>query len=274
MKNLIILFFVIVSMSGCITTDKKNLKFSQNMIKNHVNGYKFIEWKCYKSHWLYKYRELALTVGFFPEFQNFDQYNKIGMILFHNKNFKKLAIHTRKGVQNYWDWGGKNFNNYQIIIHPSGNAWFFNFQDTKPNEQKSPQETYDCKSSQINSLNINYMSDILNELLNVPNFRIQDFRNILQIHMLKCLKLNFPSTNTLKIYPKVNLQFFLNKDGNVNKVNFLDRARYENDRQYKFVADIAIKAGMNCKHLPIPKTKIELFKNFIIDFDPNFILTR
>lgn len=274
MKKLFILFYLLISISGCIKIDEPNFELSQRVTKNDIYAYKFTQWKCFKSNWLHKYKKLVLTVGFFPEFQNLKQNNKIGILLFNHKNFKKLAIYSRKGVQNYWDWGGRNFNNYQIIIHPSGNAWFYDFENAKPNEQQSPKETYDCKKTPTNYIAIKEMSDIINELGYVPNLEVRDFRNILEFHMLKCFELNLPTKNILKNYPKVSLQFFLNSDGNVNKINFLDRSKYESNNEYKFVADIASKAVMNCKYLPIPKNKIELFKNFIIDFDPNFIFKK
>ena len=64
-----------------------------------------------------KYKQLAYTVGYFPEFRKIDQNSKIGMSLLNDTKEKKLAIYSRKGVQHYWDWGGEKYNNYQIIIH-------------------------------------------------------------------------------------------------------------------------------------------------------------
>ena len=52
------------------------------------------------------------------------------------------------------------------------------------------------------------------------------------------------------------------------------KAKYENDIEYKNIADVVSNAVMNCSYLPIPKNKFKLFKNFIIDFDPNFIMEK
>ena len=72
---------------------------------------------------------------YFPEFKKFDQNSRIGMLLLNGTNSKQLAVYSQHGVQHYWDWGGENFNNYRIIIHPSGNGWLYNFENRKSNEQ-------------------------------------------------------------------------------------------------------------------------------------------
>ena len=108
------IFFLLLGLSGCITTHEKSisnktkthLDLSQNKIKDDVIEYKFIQWKCYKSSWLNKYKELIYVVGYFPEFQKFDKNNRIGMSFLNNSKSKKLAIYSRQGVQHYWDWGG------------------------------------------------------------------------------------------------------------------------------------------------------------------------
>jgi hypothetical protein len=92
--------------------------------------------------------------------------------------------------------------------------------------------------------------------------------------MNKCFKLNFPSINNLKNHPTVSLQIFVNNDGLINSTSILDRKKYENDAEYKIIADIANKAALNCLYLPIPNNKIKLFKNFIMKFDPKFILEK
>ena len=286
MSKFFIIYLIFFGLSGCITTKEKNtvsnkltdnetkIDLSQNKFKNNVKEYKFIQWRCYKSHWLIKYKELLLTVGYFPEFKKFDQNNQIGMLLLNNTKSKKLAIYSQKGVQHYWDWGGTNFNNFQVIIHPSGNGWFYDFENKKPAKQQSPKESYDCKPSQTNYIALSNIENIINEMDYVPNFEVKNLRNILQIHMQKCFKYNFQTIKALKDYPKVTLQIFTNKDGIINKTNFLDKTKYENDIEYKIVVDIANQAIMNCSPLPIPKNKIPLFKNFIMDFEPNFIMER
>ena len=172
MNKFFIIFFLLLGLSGCITTQengisyktKTNLNLSQNKIKDDVIEYKFIQWKCYKSSWLNKYKELIYVVGYFPEFQKFDKNNRIGMSFLNNSKSKKLAIYSRQGVQHYWDWGGENFNNYRIIIHPSGNGWLYNFENRKSNEQKSPKQTYDCKSSKTTYIPTNKIKNVINEL--------------------------------------------------------------------------------------------------------------
>ena len=277
------ILLILFGLSGCITAEEKSFVskeanndetktgLSQNKFKNSVEEYKFIQWKCYKYHWLIKYKELISTVGYFPEFKKFDQNNQIGMLLINNK---KLAIYSQKGVQHYWDWGGKNFNNYQLIIHPSGKGWFYDFENAKSNELKSPKETYDCKPLNTTFITINDMDNIIKKLHYVPNFDRRDFKNILQIHLQKCFKINFPTTKILKDYPTVTLQIFTNKDGVINKTNFLNKKKYEDDINYKIIADIASKSVMNCSHLPIHQKKMGLYKSFLMDFNPKFILEK
>ena len=148
-----IIWLILFGLSGCITSKEKKvvsnkvtnnqtiIDLSQNKFKNNIEKYKVIQWKCYKSHWLTKYKQLLLTVEYFPEFKKFDQNSRIGMLLLNNTKSKKLAVYSQQGVQHYWDWGGVNFNNYQIIIHPSGNGWFYDFENKKSNEEQSPKET-------------------------------------------------------------------------------------------------------------------------------------
>ena len=278
MNKFFIIFFLFILLSSCVSTQKNNdfseietkLRISQNKINKNVIEYKFVKWKCYKSHWLNKYKQLVYTVGYFPEFQKIDQ-NRIGMSLLNDTKEKKLAMYSRKGVQHYWDWGGEKYNNYQIIIHPSGNGWFYNFENTKPGEQSSPKHTYDCKSSKTTYISIKNIKNILNELKDVPNFELRNLKNIVQVHMNKCFKLNFPSINYLKHYPTVSLQIFVSNNGLINSTSIVNRKKYENDSEYKIVADIANKAALNCLYLPIPNNKIKLFKNFIMKFDSKFI---
>ena len=78
----------------------------------------------------------------------------------------------------------------------------------------------------------------------------------------------------LKNHPKVSLQIFVSNDGLINRTSILDRKKYENDAEYKIVADIANNAALNCLYLPIPNNRIKLFKNFIMKFDPKFILEK
>ena len=56
--------------------------------------------------------------------------------------------------------------------------------------------------------------------------------------------------------------------------SFVNKAKYENDIEYKNIADIVSNAVMNCSYLPIPKNKFKLFKNFIMDFDPKFMMEK
>ncbi|MDC0457115.1 hypothetical protein OAM56_04270 [Alphaproteobacteria bacterium] len=286
MSKFFIIWLILFGLSSCITLNEKNeiskkvtnnqakIDLSQNKFQNNVAKYKVIQWKCYKSHWLTKYKQLLLTVEYFPEFKKFDQNNRIGMLLLNDTNSKKLVVYSQQGVRHYWDWGGANFNNYQIIIHPSGNGWFFDFKNKKTSEEQNPKESYDCKPSQTTFIELNEIENITSELDNVPNFEIINFRNILQLHMQKCFKLNFPTLEVLKDYPIVTLQIFTNKDGVINKTNFVNKAKYENDIEYKNIADIVSNAVMNCSYLPIPKNKFKLFKNFIMDFDPKFIMEK
>ena len=92
--------------------------------------------------------------------------------------------------------------------------------------------------------------------------------------MQKCFKINFPKTKILKDYPTVTLQIFLNKDGIINKTNFLNKKKYEDDINYTIIADIASKSVMNCSHLSIHKKKMGLYKSFLMDFNPKFILEK
>ncbi len=282
MNKFFVIFFLLILLCSCVTTKKNNdfpeidtkVGVSQDQVKNDVIEYKFVQWKCYKSHWLNKYKQLAYTIGYFPEFRKIDQNSKIGMSLLNDTKEKKLAIYSRKGVQHYWDWGGEKYNNYQIIIHPSGNGWFYNFENTKSGEQISPKHTYDCQSSETTYISIKNIKNILNELKDVPNFELRNLKNIVQVHMNKCFKLNFSSINNLKNHPTVSLQIFINNDGLINSTSIVDRKKYENDAEYKIIADIANKAALNCLYLPIPNNKIKLFKNFIMKFDPKFILEK
>lgn len=253
------------------SVQKTKLNLVQNKIRNNFNKYKFIQWECYKSDWLKRYKKLIFKIGYFTEFPKFGKNNRIGMLVLNVNEKKKLAMYSHSGVQFYWNWGGEKYNNYQIIIHPSGNGWLYDFENATSNEQKSPKENYDCKLSETKFIGINKIKSIINELNNIQSFGDEDLLKILQIHLQKCFKSKFPTSKIFKNHHIVTLQIFISKDGVVNKVNFVDKQKYEIDLEYKKLSDFVKNAVVNCKHLPIPKNKIKLFKSFIMDFDPKFI---
>ena len=66
MNKFFVIFFLFNLLSSCVTTQKNNdyagietkVGISKEEIKNEVLEYKYDQWKCYKYHWLKKYKQL------------------------------------------------------------------------------------------------------------------------------------------------------------------------------------------------------------------------
>ena len=113
MNKFFTIWLILFGLSRCMTSKEKNavsnkitnnqtkIDLFQNKFINNVEKYKVIQWKCYKSHWLTKYKQLLLTVEYFPEFKKFDQNSRIGMLFLNNAKSKKLAIYSQQGVEHY-----------------------------------------------------------------------------------------------------------------------------------------------------------------------------
>ena len=54
----------------------------------------------------------------------------------------------------------------------------------------------------------------------------------------------------------------------------MDTNKYNADKDFRLIADSAKIAVFDCSPLPIPKSKYELFKTFIFDFDLTIFLQK
>ncbi len=72
----------------------------------------------------------------------------------------------------------------------------------------------------------------------------------------------------------VKLQVFVNRDRTVQKVEFIEKLRYETDTYYKAAAEAARRALMNpaCWPLQLPEEQYEVWKSFPYTFDPSGML--
>ena len=84
----------------------------------------------------------------------------------------------------------------------------------------------------------------------------------------KCWDTSIGASEVKIIIP---LKISANMDGSINSVEIVDTNFYAKDTFYRATADSARRAVIDCSPLPLPKNKAELFKSFILDFDPSFI---
>lgn len=72
----------------------------------------------------------------------------------------------------------------------------------------------------------------------------------------------------------VELRVYMNPDRTVQKIDILDKLRYSTDSHYRAAADAAYRALRNprCSPLDLPPNKYELWKVFVIGFDPSEML--
>ena len=87
-------------------------------------------------------------------------------------------------------------------------------------------------------------------------------------HIGGCWETSIGASEVKAIIP---LKISANTDGTINSVEIVDNVLYLKDTFYRATADSARRAVLDCSPLPIPKNKSELFKIFILDFDPSFI---
>ena len=90
----------------------------------------------------------------------------------------------------------------------------------------------------------------------------------LKNHIGKCWDTSIGAAEVKTIIP---LKISANTDGTINSIEIVDNTLYAKDTFYRATADSARRAVLDCSPLPIPENKSELFKNFILDFDPSFI---
>jgi hypothetical protein len=96
---------------------------------------------------------------------------------------------------------------------------------------------------------------------------IDDTKN----HIGKCWKLHIKNINKMDLDTIVSLKISTRSDGVVKEISIVDREKYNSDKLYSLIADIARRSVLDCSPLPIPKDKSELFKFFIFDFDSTFL---
>ena len=97
---------------------------------------------------------------------------------------------------------------------------------------------------------------------------IDDIKN----HIGKCWKLNIKNIKKINLDTVVSLKISTSSDGVVKSISIVDREKYTFNKFYRLIADSARRSVLDCSPLPIPKDKSELFKMFIFDFDPRFLL--
>jgi hypothetical protein len=68
----------------------------------------------------------------------------------------------------------------------------------------------------------------------------------------------------------VSIRVWVNPDGRVREARILDQSRMLKDVFYRTAAESALRAVLNprCSPLPIPPTKYDQFKEFVLDFNP------
>lgn len=141
-----------------VVTEKETRVFSKKSNINQEKNKKIemINWKCVP---LFS-DEHALTLGYFINFKQMmfaeldvkDKMSKkfvnsseeFGMIELKSTGKKFPAVYILKGVKHVFAFGGDNFTDFMIEIDNSNRGRYYNFQDAKPNQKISSEESYQC----------------------------------------------------------------------------------------------------------------------------------
>tara|TARA_B110000503_G_C7051315_1_gene372450 strand:+ start:115 stop:993 length:879 start_codon:yes stop_codon:yes gene_type:complete len=292
MNRILIILFVSLGLSGCITTEDMN-SASENIsntfpskkveptiieVQKDINKIKFTLWECFEYKPIYKFQKHILTIGYFTEYEEIENNVKIGMLFLENTSSKIPTIYSLKGVQHEWSWGNEDKTLFQIIIDSKGTGRYWDFTGAKPNEERKSKETYECKPPEtilVGDEVINELEGLSNKEMVIKNpilsqSLIDDIKN----HIGKCWKLELKNKKEIDENTIVSLQVFTTPDGVVSKINIIDKNTYNSDVDFRLIADSAKRAVFDCSPLPIPKNKSVLFKNFIMDFDYKFALQK
>ncbi len=182
MKKLILILFLSLALSGCITLDegkstnvykksdvvstKKTTSINQtkeSTSNNKKSDQKIIEWKCYKGDYKNKYEKHILTLGYLKDSNIMDSDELVGRIVLHDTSTIIYSIYMLKGVQHAWGWNPDRnkdspfkvesyLTTYMIIMDSNRIARYYDFKDAKKGEKRTASEFYDCKRPETKSM--------------------------------------------------------------------------------------------------------------------------
>ena len=88
-------------------------------------------------------------------------------------------------------------------------------------------------------------------------------------HVQTCWNLPYGGT-TIKD-KTIDLKIKTNPDGSVVNVDIIDKKSYNDNPIFRATADSARRAVKDCSPLPTNPEKYDLWKNFTMQFDPDFL---
>ena len=102
---------------------------------------------------------------------------------------------------------------------------------------------------------------------NIPFKQITyDEINTVSNHIKKCWKAPHQKNSFV---PFVEIKIKASPNGTVLNAEIINKELYTKDKNFKIIADSAIKAVNKCSPLPLPKDKYDLWKTLIFNFIPN-----
>lgn len=109
------------------------------------------------------------------------------------------------------------------------------------------------------------IQNIMNETKNIPLKQITyDEINTVSNHIRKCWK----APHQKNFVPLVEIKIKASPNGKVLSSEIINKEQYIKDKNFKIIADSAIKAVNKCSLLLLPKDKYDLWKTLIFNFVP------
>lgn len=198
-----------------------------------------------------------------------------------SSNLNKLTKNIKKKVDNkslydHYENDVRN-NNKKIedIVNNTKNEKKIIYKPKKnilPKKHRRVKE-YDSELENIISDSQNGDIPFINQANDESQLNINNTLNESEISLLKecihsCWKIPYDISNKKKLI--VVLDIKIDKYGNILTITVRDKERMNYDRDYKILAESAIKALLDprCKPLPLPSNKYHQWKNLSIVFNP------
>ena len=112
-------------------------------IKQSFTDEIYNKWKCY-SHFGDD-AKLVLSIGYFDETTTIDENKNIRFMSLNTNNSKTTVQHYIDGINDAFNWGGKNYNDFKFIITAEVRSWLYDFRGVTDGQKISSSQTLNCK---------------------------------------------------------------------------------------------------------------------------------
>ena len=140
---------------------------------------------------------------------------------------------------------------------------------------KKAEETKKAQQKQDKLAIANQLSAAVGEAVRAPEASTSQRLGMSEIdrllnHISRCFVLPPGATEELA-EQVVDVDLEMRRDGNVEKITFVDNGRLTRDKNYRIVALAARRAVLDCQPLPLPPEKYDTWKTLPIGFNSTFM---